>query len=384
MIIGGFALTGIATDQADPFSLSAEPLALGDEILYLDTLLSPLNLVRSFEVSPLDPLYLTYKDVCFVEDQALTLLASLAYRDTNSTRCDSLVNALLGLQDPVTKEFPAMVNPLSGASVPGLFRTKTQAMCAYALLLYGYYFPASSILPSCLTAARVALDKVLSTYSAAGYISGLYYDGSGTIDSNLNVTLGMRNQTQTIDGFWLWYALSLYDHLFNSSYYQLTLTSLQASLMAKAWNGVKFVVGGTPFALDTKDSLETTAMGTIWLCSIKDANRAKYLQSRGSLYQLDGIGYQPYLQAQWPTATPLIWMAGTFMTLLAMRRSIGDAQADIYTAVTSSMRSTKDSWTQALIQETLLVKKWPSACSTAWAILAMNQNIRSQFLVNIS
>jgi hypothetical protein len=386
-IVGGFAIQAATTTVADPvqFGSNTQPLVLGGEMAWLMGQVTN-GIIASYSIPSSDPFYGLMSQRCYLYDQALALLASLAYRATKPQDCQTLATGLVGLA--ANGVFPFAVSVASGQPFDTQYRNLTQSWCLIALTLYQFFFPTNPLSTQIQTFLTQGLNKLVS--QASPQWGGMITVGHGIYGATYLDTDVLDVQVET--NFMAWFALMMGYQMYNNPAWLNQSNKISNTLMEIFWQQGTFLNGTSGNGMDTANPLINNTLGALWLLSNNYPEQAIQVSNNIGLFALatqtdtsTASGYCPYLAAQgYPGVPPSICSEMTFMAAETMRRLYGDGTGDQIGAALVPLRGMDNGWSYSRNYSgntnQYNVASWESVSGTAWAILSMNSNIRNIFL----
>lgn len=290
--------------------------------------------IRSYLVASGEPGYGTgFVNQCYTYDQAIALLASIAYGDQSLAQ--QLVTGLLQLQTNGGGNDGGFI--FSGSQLwpshgDAAYRTGAHSIAVYALLCYIEAYP-NDTTHDYITAATRGMNYLETVKSSSGNTSGLYLGGSGLYSGtpqvfNQTYSLTWASIEHNLD---TWHALHKAAAVLDTAPYTNRANTLQSAILSKLWdtaNG-RFYQGMGTSGPDTADPLDAHTWGAIWLHAIGQDAQARSLLTPTALAPFKftrsgATGYAPaYAAGGYPDALPNVWPEGTFGAALAFL-AVGD------------------------------------------------------------
>ena len=333
------------------------------------------GLTRSYIIPQTDPAYAPLSNRCYAYDQAVALIASLAYIGQDTVFSDLLAEWLIKAQDPTSKEWFFSFDATTGLSPDPYYRTGAHAWACYALLLYAYLFPSGQFHDAAKVAAQNGLNRLLMdkvTVGASELISG----GRGVYENDVffNDTLDWVSTEHNIDCY---FALQAGGVVLSEPSYLNESNSLKVAIIEELWNpeASRFYQGfnGT---LDQSDALDINTWGAMFLSAAGDTDKAALALVNAFAFKMTvGLvtGYVPYLPDRgYPNTSPSPWSEGTFQYELAARKF--GVNEDLIINLNNGIlpnRRPDYGWAYSQLPDTTTyVSDWESVAGTAWAIIA--------------
>lgn len=333
--------------------------------------------VRSYSLPTSDPAYPYLSNRCYIYDQAIALISSLAYKTSHPELADQLADALIAMQDQVSSEWRFSVDTTSLVSADPLYRTGAHAWACYALLLYARLMPPSALVDSAKTAAQNGLNRLLLDKDNGlikgghgQYISGVFYDNPITWKStehNVDCYFALQAGSVVLGGT-----------------FGTEATALASNIVSQLWNSTnnRFDQG----LGDTADALDINTWGGMFLIAVgENAKASASFSNAASFYVTTSTtkGYTPYLPDRgYPGAVPTPWSEGTFgYTLLA--KKLGYNTASTLQGIFPN-RGSDFGWAYCLNPDTTYdITTWENVAGTGWAIIASESSLNSVVLSNL-
>jgi hypothetical protein len=340
------------------------------------------GLVRSYIIPPTDSAYASLSNRCYAYDQAVALIASLAYKVQDPNTPDFLAEWLIKAQDSTSKEWYFSFDATTGLSVDPYYRTGAHAWCCYALLLYAHLMPEGQFATAATTAARAGVDRLLQDKATVGPHQ-LIKGGRGvyTNDVYANAPIAWFSTEHNIDCY---FALQACGHVTGVSSYTTEANSLKTAIVAELWNAdaERFYQGfnGTP---DTADALDLNTWGAMFLLAAGETAKATAASINALAFRMTvGLvtGFVPYLPDRgYPGVSPYPWSEGTFQYEL-LARKLGSNSSTIVTINNGILpnRMPDYGWAYSLLPDQVsYVSDWGNVAGTAWAIIANEPSLYS-------
>lgn len=357
------------------------------------------GLVRSYKVSPSDHNYSILHNRSYCYDQALSIIASLAYSDTVFT--DRLVSGLIKSQSTASGhvgQWYFSVDAYTAVPPDPYYRSGAQAYCILALCLYLKVRGSSQYGSQVTDAINAGCAALLAYQQPPGPQGGLIRLGFGEYIDDVFVpgVGGFVSNCSTEHNLDSYFALQAANVIIPGMGYGTAATAVAAGVSTLLWGHAiygyaSFVQGILPDGtLDTANALDINSLGALfWEAHSNLANAHTAINAAQAFYYRLSLsqGYAPYIPTQgYPGALANVWPEGTwYLALAAQRAGISNTGFNDLCRGIAPLRGGDGGWQYCAVNDDLYeLGTYEGISGTALAIIVLTPAIRDKFFVDIT
>lgn len=360
------------------------------------------GLVKSYKVPISDPAYNIIANRTYLYDQALAIMASLAYDDTNFT--DYLVQGLINAQStdsPYAGMWYFSVDAYTNSPPDPYFRVGAHMYCIGALCLYikvrgmGAAYASAAV-----TSISAGITAAAPFQQSSGPQSGLFQLGWGSyvndifLPMDMNPVVHQASSEHNQDAAMFLQNASI---IVPGMGYDTLATNCKNAVAGTLWNHAiyevpTFTQGISPTGIyDTALPLDVNTLGSLfWLANSNPTNALHAINAQSGFYHQIGLakGYAPYEAVfEYPGALPNVWGEGSSYGALSHYRYAPSDTAAFNRVMRGilPLKGSDGGWQYCVVNDPIEeLSTWEAISSTAMAIIVTLTPIRDLFYNYIS